>query len=83
MYKFDTISTNELSLREASLRDASHALLAITLPVTADGVDGCNAECIKEVAIRTTFTHMEYVSAFRVPVIKSLQQTFLTNCVSK
>ena len=29
MYKFDTISTNELSLREASLRDASHALLAI------------------------------------------------------
>ena len=30
MYKFDTISTNELSLRETSLRDASHALLAIT-----------------------------------------------------
>ena len=31
MYKFDTISTNELSLREASLRDASHALLAINI----------------------------------------------------
>ena len=29
MYKLDTISTNELSLRKASLRDASHALLAI------------------------------------------------------
>ena len=31
MYKFDTISTNELLLCEASLRDASHALLAIKI----------------------------------------------------
>ena len=37
MYKFDTISTNELSLREASLRDASHALLAINQEVKVAG----------------------------------------------
>ena len=61
---------------------------------SADSVP-TNLICIKEVAIRTTFSHMIYIAGKNYYTCslgidiectcykKCLQQTFLTNCVSK
>ena len=67
MYKFDTISTNELSLRKASLRDASHALLAIRKSPDPDGI---SSDLLK------------YTSTAIIPyLIKLFNEVFLTGIV--
>ena len=69
-------------------------LMHITPPVTAEGFDDSdhptNAECIKEVAIRTTFSHMinfaviiYYTCNAQVSHKNAFNKCFLTNRVSK
>ena len=53
---------------------------------SADSVPTSNLVCIKEVAIRTTFCIagiIYYTCNLVIDIQKCLQQTFLTNCVSK